>query len=189
MAAVTVHSDLRAQKRKSVTASTFSPSICHEVMGPDAMILVFLIFSFKLAFSFSSFTFIKRLFISSPISAVRVVSSAYLSLLMFFPPVLIVAYKSSIPAFLMMCSVYRLNKHGDSRQSCCSPFSILNQLVVPYSVLTIASWPAYRFLRRQVRWSGIPISLGAFHSIYYDPHSQRLWCRQWNRGRWFFGIL
>ena len=36
-------------------------------------------------------------------------------------------------------------------------FPILNQSIVPCSVLTIASWPAYRFLRRQVRWSGIPI--------------------------------
>ena len=41
MAAVTVRSDLELKKRKSVTTSTFSPSICHAVMGPDAMILVF----------------------------------------------------------------------------------------------------------------------------------------------------
>ena len=39
MAAVTVCSDFEAKKRKSVTTSTFSPSVCHEVMGPDAMIL------------------------------------------------------------------------------------------------------------------------------------------------------
>ena len=32
---------LEPKKRKSVTASTFSPSICHEVLGPDAMILGF----------------------------------------------------------------------------------------------------------------------------------------------------
>ena len=37
---------LKLKKRESVTASTFSPPICHEVMGPDAMILVFLILSF-----------------------------------------------------------------------------------------------------------------------------------------------
>ena len=37
--------------------------------------------------------------------------------------------------------------------------------VVPCLVLTVASWPAYRFLRRQVRWSGIPISLRIFHSL------------------------
>ena len=58
--------------------STVSPSICHEVMGPDAMILVFWMLSFKPTFSLSSFTFIKRLFSSSSLSAIRVVSSAYL---------------------------------------------------------------------------------------------------------------
>ena len=41
MAAGTICSDIGAPKRKSVTVSTVSPSICHEVMGPDAMILVF----------------------------------------------------------------------------------------------------------------------------------------------------
>ena len=53
---------LDPKKRKSVTASTFSPSISHQVMGPDAMIFVFWMLSFKSAFSLSSFTLIKRLF-------------------------------------------------------------------------------------------------------------------------------
>ena len=70
-------------KIKSATVSTVSPSICHEVMGLDAMILVFWMLNFKLTFSLSSFTFIKRLFSSSPLSAIRVVSSAYLRLLIF----------------------------------------------------------------------------------------------------------
>ena len=65
-----------------IKSTTVSPSICHEVMGPDAMILVFLMLSFKPIFSFSSFTFIKRLF-SSWLSVIRVVSSAYLRLLIF----------------------------------------------------------------------------------------------------------
>ena len=52
---------LEPRKRKSVTTFNFS-HICHEVMGPDATILVFLIFSFKPYLSFSSFTLIKRLF-------------------------------------------------------------------------------------------------------------------------------
>ena len=47
---------------------TFSPPVCHAVMGPDVMILVLLIFSLKLAMSLSSFTLIKRL-ISSLLSA------------------------------------------------------------------------------------------------------------------------
>ena len=68
---------LEPTKIKSDTASTVSPSIYHEVMGPDAMILVFRMLSFKPTFSFSSFTSIKRLF-SSSLSAIRVVSSAYL---------------------------------------------------------------------------------------------------------------
>ena len=42
-------------------------------------------------------------------------------------------------------------------QPCCTPFPIWNQSFVPCPVLTAASWPAYRSLRRQVRWSGIPV--------------------------------
>ena len=58
--------------------STVSPSICHEMMGPDAMIFVFWMLCFKPTFSLYSFTFIKGLFSSSSLSAVRVVPSAYL---------------------------------------------------------------------------------------------------------------
>ena len=86
------------------------PSICHEVMGPDAMILVFWMLSFKPAFSHSSFNFIKKLFSSSSLSAIRVVSSAYLRLLIFLPAILIPAYASSSLAFHMMYSAYKLNK-------------------------------------------------------------------------------
>ena len=68
---------LEFNKIKFVTSSTFSPSICDEVMGLDAMILVFGMLSFKPAFSFSSFSFIERLFSSSLLSAIGVVSSAY----------------------------------------------------------------------------------------------------------------
>ena len=88
---------LEPKKRKSVTTSTFSSSICHEVMGPDAMILAFLILNFKPALSLSSFTLIKRLFSSSPLSATRVVSSAYLRLLMFLFPTLIPALHATDP--------------------------------------------------------------------------------------------
>ena len=149
---------LETKKIKSVTVSTVSPSICHEVIGPDAMILVSWMLSFKPTFSLSSFTFIKRLFSSSSLSAIRVVSSAYLRLLIFLPEILIPACASSSPAFLMMYSAYKLDKQGDNIQSWCTPFPIWNQSVGPCPVLTVASWPAYRFLRRQVRWSGITIS-------------------------------
>ena len=71
--------------------SHFSPSICHEVMGPGTMMFVFWMLSFKPAFSLFSFIFIKRLFSSSSLYAIKVVSSAYLRLLIFLPTV-------SIPA-------------------------------------------------------------------------------------------
>ena len=77
---------LETKKIKSVTVSIVSPSICYEVMEPDAKILVFWTLSFKPTFSLSSFTFIKRLF-SSSLSALRVVSSAYLRLLLFLPAI------------------------------------------------------------------------------------------------------
>ena len=159
-------------------------------MGLDAIILVFWMLSFKPAISLSSFTFIKSLFISSLLYAIRVVSSAYLSFLIFLPAILIPACASSSLAFRMMYSLgvsdrqgglacygswgckeldttkrlnwtdsaYKLNKQGDNIQPWCTPFPIFKQSVVPCPILTVASWPAYRFLRRQVRWSGIPIS-------------------------------
>ena len=64
MAAVTICSDFGAKKIKSFTVSIVSPSRCYEVMGPDAMILVFWMLTFKPNFSSSSFTFIERLFSS-----------------------------------------------------------------------------------------------------------------------------
>ena len=90
---------LQPEKIKSVTVSIDSPSICHEIMGPDAMILVFWMLSFKPAFSLSSFTFIKRLFSSSSLYAIRVVSPAYLRLLIFLPEILTPACASSSPHF------------------------------------------------------------------------------------------
>ena len=82
---------LKPPKIKSATVSTVFPSICQEVMGPDAMILVFWMLSFKPTFSLSSFTFIKRLFSSSSLATIRVVSSAYLRLLIFLLAILIPA--------------------------------------------------------------------------------------------------
>ena len=95
---------LESKKIKSVTVSIASPSICHEVMGLDTMILVFQMLIFKPTFSLSSFIFIKSLFSSSSLSAIRVVSSAYLRLLIFLLAILIPACASSGPAFCMMYS-------------------------------------------------------------------------------------
>ena len=114
--------------------------------------------SFKPAFSLSSFMFIKRLFCSSSLAAIKVVSSAHLRLLIFLPAVLIPACTSFSPEFLMMYSEYKLNKQGGNIQPWRTPFPIWNQSIVACVVLTVASWPAYRFLRKQVSRSGIRIS-------------------------------
>ena len=68
----------------------------------------------------------------------------------------------------------KLNKQGDNIQPWYTPFPIWNQSAVPYPVLTVASWPAYRFLRRQVRLSGIPTSLRIFHSLLWSTQSKAL---------------
>ena len=50
----------------------------------------------------------------------------------------------------------------------CTSFPTWKQSIVPCLVLTLASWCANRFLRRQVRWSGIPISWRIFHSLWWS---------------------
>ena len=89
-------------------------------MGLDAMMFVLWMMSFKPAFSLSPFTFIKRLFSSSSLSAIRVVSSAYLRLLIFLLTTLIPACASFSPAFCKMYSAYRLNKQGNNIQLWCT---------------------------------------------------------------------
>ena len=138
------------KKWKSVTASTLSPSVCHKEMELNDIFTFFKILSCKLSFSLSYFTFIKRFFSSSSLSAIRVVSSVWL---IFLLTVLISACNSPSLACHMMCSACKLSKRGDNIQPCSTPFSILNQTVVLCKVQ-----PIYRFLRRQVKWSAIHIS-------------------------------
>ena len=91
-----------------------------------------------------------------------------------FPAILIPACASSSPAFLTMYSEYKLNKQGDNIHPWHTPFPIWNQSVVPCPVLTVVSWPAYRFLKRQVRCSGIPISFRILHSLLWSTQSKAL---------------
>ena len=72
-----------------------------------------------------------------------------------------------------MYSAYKLNKQSDNKQFWHTPFPIWNQSIVPCPFLTVASWPACRFLRREVRWSCIPISLRIFHSATIEPLSRQ----------------
>ena len=125
-------------------------------------------------FSLSSFTLIKRLFSSSSLTAIRVISSTYLRLLIFLLAISIPACDSSSPAFHMMYFVDKLNKQGDNIQPWCTLLSILNQFVFPCPLLTVASWSAYGFLRRQMRLSDIPIYLRIFHSLLWSTQSKAL---------------
>ena len=173
MAAVDICSDFGAQENKVSLFPLFPHLFAMKGWGPDATILVFWMLSFKPAFPLSSFTFIKRFF-SSSVSAIRMVSSAYLRLLIFLLAVLISPCASSSPAFHMIYSAYKLNKQGDKLHPWHTPFPIWNQSVVPRLVLNVASWPTYRCLRRWFRWSGIPISLRIFHSLLWYRQSKTL---------------
>ena len=162
---------LESPKIKSATVST---SICREVMGLDTMIFVFWMLSFKPTFSLSSFSFIKRLFSSSSLSTIRVVSSAYLRLLIFLLAILILACASSNPAFLMMYSANKLNKQGANIQPWCTCFPIWNQSVVPCPVLTVASWNLHTDFSRSRRGGVVFPSIRIFHSLLWSTQSKAL---------------
>ena len=131
-------------------------------------------FSFSFFSLFPSFIFIERLFSSSSLSAIRVVLSPYLRLLIFLPAILISACASSSPAFLMMYFAYKLNKQRENIHPSHTPFLILNQSVVLHPVLTVVSWPAYRFFWTKVRWSGILIFFRILHSLLWSTQAKAL---------------
>ena len=162
------------KKIKSLTVSIVSSSICHEMMGLDAMIFVFWMLSFKPAFSTPFFHLHQEafqfLFTFCHNDAVICISEV----IDISPGNLDCACASASLAFHMMYSAYELNKQGDNIQPWCIPFPILNQSIVPCPVLTLASWSAYRFLRKQVRWFGIPISWRISHSLLWSIQSKTL---------------
>ena len=134
-------------------------------MGPDDMISIFQMMSFKPVFSLSSFTFIKRLFSSSSLSAVRVMSSAYLRLLIFLPAILIPACSSSSPAFLRI-SAYKLNKQGDNIQF---SHSVVSESLLHHGLQhTTLDFPVHHqqpeLAQTHVHWVGDAIQ--PFHHLY-----------------------
>ena len=166
---------LEPKKIKFVTVSIVTPSICHEVMGPDAMIFVFWMLSFKPTFSFSSFTFIKRLFSSSSLSAIRVVSTAYMRLLIFLLEILIPVCASSGPAFHMMYSACKLNKESDNIYSLIillSQFGTSLLFHVRFYLLLLDLHTGFSGGRSD----GLVFpSLEEFSTVFCCLHSQRLW--------------
>ena len=169
MAAVTIHSDFRAQEEEICHYFHISPFYLVWSNGARFHDL-----SFKRFFHYPPSP-LSRGSLVPPLSAIRVVSSTYLRLFMFLLPVLIPACNSSSPAFLMMCSVHSLNKQGDSRQPCRTPFSVLNQSVVPYRVLTCCFLTCLQVSQETGKMmSGIPISLRVFHSLLWSTQSKAL---------------
>ena len=108
------------------------------------------------------------------VSEVIDISPSNLFFFFLLPAILISACASSSPAFHIMYSAYKLNKQGDNIQPWHTSFPIWNQSIVLFPVLTVASWPAYRLLKKQVRWSGIPISFRIFHSLLWSTQSKAL---------------
>ena len=93
---------------------------------------------FKPTFSLASFTFIKAFFSSSGLSAIRVVSSVYLRLLIFLLAILIPACASSRPAFLMMYSTYKLNISRDITLP--TKVRLVKVMVFPVVIYGCGSW-------------------------------------------------
>ena len=108
--------------------------------------LHFWMLNFKPVFSLSSLTLSETGSLVPLHFMLWVVSFEYLRLLIFLLAILIPACASSSLASHMMYSAYKLNKQGDNIQLWHTPFSIWNQSVVPYLILTVTSLSAYRFL-------------------------------------------
>ena len=173
MAAITICSDFGVQKIKSATVSIVSPFISYEVMGPEAMILVFWMLSFKPTFSLSSFTFIKRLFFFAYCCKGFVIC---ISEVIFLSAILIPACALSSPAYLMMYSACKLNKQGDNIQPWCTPFLIWNQSVILFSSkCCFLTFIQISQEACEVIWYS---HLSEFSTVCCDPHSQSLWHSQ-----------
>ena len=177
-AAVTICSDFVAQENKICHCFPLFPLLfavkCWNQMTWSQFFECWVL---RQPFHYSS-TF-KRLFGNSLLSAMRVVSSAYLRLLIFLLAVLILAWDTSSPAFPIMYSAYKLNKQGDNIQPWHTPFPVHSSISG-----SVASWPSYRFLRRHIWWSGIHVSLRIFYSC--DPHTESF--SLWSRSGCFSGI-
>ena len=168
---VTICSDFEAPKY-SLSLLQFSPHL-FAMKWRDWMLSSSLFECWVLSqLLYSPLSLSSRLF-SFSLCAIRVVSSVHLRLLIFLLATLIPACASSSAAFPMMYCAYKLNKQGDNIQPWCTPFATGNKSVVPCSVLTFASWPAYRFQEAD-QVVGYSHHFKNF-PVYCDPHSQRLW--------------
>ena len=169
IAAITFCSDFGAQENKFCHCSHFIPFYLPWSDGTRCHDLTFLNVDCQARF----FTLIKRLFSSSLVSPIKVVSSAYLRLLMFLLAIFSPPSDSSSPAFHMTYSAYKLNRQATINSLLVLLPQVGNSQFFHVQFCFI-SWPTYRYLRRQVRWSSIPISLRIFHSLLWSTQSMVL---------------
>ena len=165
---------LEPRKIKSVTVSTFSLSICHEVMVPDVMVLVFecwvlsqLLYS--LLFPSPRSYLVPLHFMLLELYYLYIWGYFYFSQKSWFQ----LETKSSM-AFCMMYSAYKLNKQGGNTEPCCTPFPILNYSIFPCPVLTLLLDPHIGFFRRDRQRGLIVPSLEEFPTVCCYLHSQNL---------------
>jgi len=160
MAVVTFCSDFRAQENKICHCFHFFPLLLAMKWWDQMPQSSFLNVDFQARFFNSSLpassrgSLVPLHFLPKECYHLCIWGCKYLTLINIYSrlnqaEILISAYDSSSSAFRMMYSAYKLNKQGDNIQSCHIPFPILNQSIVPCSDLTVASWPAYKFLREQ----------------------------------------
>ena len=121
----------------------------------------------------SSSVLVKRLFSFYSLSAIRVVSSAYLRLLMFLLAILIPACDSSSPAFHMMCCLCKLNKQRDNIQPWHTSFPILNKSVVPSPVLIVIYLLEDALCLLPTMWQGTPTKRYTQRSFFINSITLR----------------
>ena len=180
MAAVTICNDFGVQENQVCHCFHCFPIYLPWGDGTGCLILVFWMLSFKPTFSLSHFPFIKRPFSISSLSAIRVVSSAYLRWMIFFSTILIPAVLHPAQHF----SWCTLHISKISRVAMYS-FDVLFSYLEPvcFSVLSsnccfLTCIPFCIGLSRGRSGGLVFPSLEEFSTVYCDPHSQRLWHNQ-----------
>ena len=182
MAAVIIHSDFGTQENKISNCFHYFPFYCHEVIGPDAMILLFECWVLRQLFLLSSFTLIKNLFSSSSLSAIRVTSSAYLRLLI-IPGNLYSSLWFIQPGISNDVLCIEVKQAGWQYTALSYSFPNFEAVCSSMSGSMLLLGPHTGFSRD--RWSDlISNNLPQFVVI----QSQRLLHSQWSRSRCFSGI-
>ena len=172
MAAVTVSVNLEPKKIKSVTAFTFSLSICHKAMGPDVMICIFWVLCFKLSFFTLLFNLHQEGSLVPLCFFITVVSSTYLRLLIYLPAVLTPACDSSSLAFHMVYS------------ACVRVISCFSRVQLFVTLWTVAyQAPLSMGFSRQEYWNELPCPPpGIFLTQGLNSHF--LYLLHWQVGSW-----